>query len=74
MQLDRGLLDREQRVVDVGKGLDDGLAVGLQQLVLPRLGKLEIAENPAAVEYRLRGAADELKSKFLEIRKVSFDI
>ncbi len=42
-----------QRVVDVGKRLDDGLAVGLQQLVLPRLGEFEIAEDLAAVEDRL---------------------
>ena len=63
LQLDRGLPDREQRIVDICKGLDDGLAVGLQQFVLPCLGEFEIAEDLAAVEDRLRGAADELEER-----------
>ena len=33
-----GLLDRDQRVIDIGKGRHHGLAVGLQQFVLPGLG------------------------------------
>src|ERR1043165_7032081 len=60
-QLDGGLLDREQRIVHVGKRLDDGLAIGLQELVLPRLGLLELADQLAALEDRLRGRADELE-------------
>ena len=69
LQLDRGLLDREQRIVDVGEGLDDGLAVGLEQLVLPRLGVFEIAEDLAAVEDRLRRAADELEERRVRLEQ-----
>ncbi len=62
-QLLGGLLDRNQRIVDIGKCRDHRLTVGLQQFILPGLGELEIAENSSAVENRLRQTADHAEER-----------
>ena len=49
--------------------VNNGLAIDLQQLVLPRLGELEIAEDPAAVEDRLGQAADHAEEGGVRLKQ-----
>ena len=58
-----GLLHRDQRPLDVGKAVDDGLAVELQQFVLPALLQIELALQADAVEDRLRQAGREIEER-----------
>src|SRR5581483_12428577 len=55
----RRLPDRVEGILDIRKGRDDRLAVGLQKLILPALLQVEVAEQPAAFEDRLCQAGRE---------------
>ena len=55
-----GLLHCDQRPLHVGKTVNDGLAVKLQQLVLPPDLEIEQALKPEAIEDRLRQAGRDI--------------
>ena len=59
----RRLLHGDQRPFDVGKAVDDGLAVELQQFVLPADLEVELALQPQAVEDRLRQAGGQVEER-----------